>query len=188
MDKNRRFKLLKGILCTLLCVTAVLVLFILSPLHPKNISDCTIAEKGTEYTVKLKGISDYNENGFTVIADRFWLSKGRLFVYEGEDGFAYTSDDGNGKAYVTGKYNSLDVMYENYTFTGEGYKNQTELEVFFKEPNRIYNFDIDKLSEYIQDSITYEKKFSGRATVRLYRGRCVITEVYIGDRRVLELK
>ena len=188
MDKNRRFKLLKGILCTLLGVTAVLVLFILSPLHPQNISDRTVAEKGAEYTVKLKGISDYSENGFTVVTDRFSFVKGKLFVYEGEDGFAYTSDDGNGKVYVTGKYNSFDVMYENYTFTGESYKNQTELESFFEEPDRIYDFDIDKLSEYIQDSITYEKKFSGKATVSIYRGRCVITEVYIGDRRVLELK
>lgn len=188
MNRKRLFKKLRTALCVLLCIAAVLVLFASSPLHPKNLTDKTVAEKGAEYTVKLKGVYEYDEKGFSVAPVRFVYTGEKAFVYKDEEGYACTTYDGKGETYVEGKYNSNDILYKNYTFCGESYKNQKELEAFFELPDRIYGFDIDKLSEYVQEVITYEKKFTGRATVRIYRGRCVITEIYIGDEKVLELK
>ena len=188
MDRKKLFRKLRTALCVLLCIAAVLVLFASSPLHLKNVTDKTVVEKGAEYTVKLKGIYEYDENGFSIAPDGFFYTGEKAFVYKDEKGYARTTYDGKGETYVKGKYNSTEILYENYSFCGDSYKNQKELEAFFELPDPIYGFDIDELSGYIQEVITYEKKFAGRATVSIYRGRCVFTEIYIGDEKVLELK
>jgi len=188
LDKNKLFKRLKAVFCVLLGITAVLVLFISSPLHPKNITAKTVAEKGVKYTVKLKGIHEYDEKGFSVATDGFFYTGDKAFVYQDDDGYARTTFDEQGEVYILGEYNSADILYKNYTFSGESYKNQKELEAFFETPDRIYDFDINKLSGYIQDVMTFEKKFTGKATVSIYRGRCVFTGIYIGDELVLMLK
>lgn len=186
-NKKRLLTVLRAVFSVLLCCTVFLVLYISSPLHPKNISDRTVAEKGTEYTVRLSGISEYDERGFRPVAEGFYLTSEKLFVYTDEQGFARVSEEQVSECYALGKYSSFAIDYENYTFCGEKFKSREELETFFNEPDRIYNFDINKLNEYIQDIIAYEKHFNGTATVKLYKGRCVITAFYIGGERVLEL-
>ncbi len=188
MNKKKCFIAASALLLVLSCVAAGIVLFASSPLHPKNITDETVVQKGVEHTVKLSGISEYNENGFRIVADGFYYTDNKVYVYKDEEGYACTAYDKKSEAYLLGEYNSPDVLYVNYSFTGESYKNQTELEAFFETPDRIYNFDINNLSEYIQDVVNYEKKFAGKATVKIYRGRCVITGIYIGDEKVLEFK
>lgn len=188
MNKKKFFSFWSALLCVLLCIAAALVIFVLSPLHPKNIADSIVAEKGTEYTVRLVGISDYDSEGFSVVADGFYSSKKKIFVNKDEEGYARTFYDGKGETYILGEYDFTDVHYENYVFCGESYKNVDELEDFFELPDRIYNFDINKLPDYIHNVINFEKKFNGKATVRIYRGRCVITEVYIDGEKVLELR
>lgn len=185
---KKLFVFTSSLFCVLLCIAAAIVLFAASPLHPKNITDKTICEKGTEYTVRLKGISEYDEKGFSVSPDGFYLSSDKVAVYVDDEGFARTTYDGEGESYIKGRrYNSTEILYEKYSFCGESYKNRQELEAFFRLPDPIYNFDLDKLSYYIQDIINYEKQFSGKATIKIYRGRCIFTEIYIGEEKVLEL-
>lgn len=172
----------------LLCVAAVLVLYGLSPAYPGNISDKTVAEKGAEYTIKLKGISEYDEKGFDISTDGFYFTGNNAFVHRDEEGYAFTTYDGEGEALIKGKYNSEYIAYDNYEFCGESYKNRRDMETFFEIADPIYNFDINKLPVYVSDIINYEKQFVGKAKVRIYRGRCVITEIYIGDEKVLVLK
>jgi len=186
--KKNLFRFTVAVFMFLLCVASVIVLYAVSPTHPKNITDETVAEKGAEYTVKLKGISEYDDGGFSIAADGFYYTGDKTFVYEDEEGYARTTYDGRGEVYLLGQYNSAYVSYDKYNFCGESYKTQKELEAFFELPDPIYNFDIDNLSYYIQDIINYEKKFSGRATVKIYCGRCAVTEIYIGDDKVLEFK
>ena len=181
-------KAASGLLSVLFCIALAVVFFALSPLHPKNITDGTVAEKGTEFTVKLTGISEFDESGFRVVTDGFNFKDKKAFLCTDSEGYARTDYDGNGEVYILGKYNSTEVLYENYNFCGEEYRNRTELEEFFNITDPIYNFDINKLSEYVSDVINYEKRFYGRATVKIYRGRCVITGIYIGDEKVLELR
>lgn len=187
-DKNKLFKSLTSIFAVLFCAAVLLIAYILSPLHPGNIPDEVIINKGAEYTVQLSGVHEYDEKGFVIGTDYFFFKNGRTFVYVGEDGFAHTTYDGKGEAYIDGKYNSGDILYEKYSFCGESYKSPKELEAFFETPDPIYNFDVNKLSEYIRDILDYEKRFYGKATVKLYRGRCVFTEIFIGDELVLVLK
>lgn len=186
--KKKLFKITATVFALLLCAAAAIVLYAVSPLHPKNISDETVVQKGTEYTVKLEGVYEYDEEGFDVATDGFYLNARDSKVYKDEDGFARTSYEGEGEVLLHGDYNSGRILYDKYSFCGENYKSRQELEAFFESPDPIYNFDIDKLSYYISDIITYEKQFYGTATVRIYRGRCVFTEIYIGEEKVLELK
>lgn len=188
MDKKKYFRAIAAVLAVLVCLVALLVLFALSPVHPKNLTVSDITEKGTEYTVRLSGIYGYGEHSFELAARGFYFSDNKAYVYTDEEGYACTSYDRVSEAYVLGKYNSSEIFYEDYSFTGESYKNQTELEAFFEKRDPIYNFDINELPYYVSDVITYKKKFWGKAKVKLYRGRCVITEIYIGDEKVLELK
>ena len=188
MNKKKYFIAASALFVLLSLIAAATVIFVPSPLHPKNITDETVVKKGEEYTVKLSGISEYNENGFRIVTDGYYYTDDKLYAYENEDGFLCTSYDMNNGICILGRYNSPDVLYEDYSFTGADYKNQTELEAFFKTPDIIYNFDIGNLPDYVQDVVNYEKKFTGKATVKIFKGRCVITSVYIGDERVLELK
>ena len=187
-NKKRLTAALKVIFSALLCICSVLVLYISSPLHPKNITDETVIQKGVEYNIKLSGISEYDETGFRIVTNGFFFTSEKTFVYKDEEGFAFTSYDGEGECYLLGEYNSPFVSYENYRFCGENYKSREELEKFFEEPDRIYDFDINKLSEYIQDVLAYKKHFYGKATVKIYKGRLVITDFYIGEEKVLEFK
>lgn len=176
------------ILALFFVVGAALLAYVNSPLYPANISDRAIIEKGREYTVKLSGISDCDENGFRPVTDGFYFTNEKLFVYTDEEGFARTGNEGEEDALVLGKFNSAVLSYEKYNFCGESFKNEQELQAFFDSPDPIYNFDINNLSYYISDIINYKKHFSGTATLMLYRGRCVITSVSIGDEKVLEIK
>lgn len=186
--KKTLTKIMTAVFAVLLTIGTALIVYLNSPIHPANISDEVIIEKGTEYEVKLKGISGYNETGFCLVTDGFYFSKEKLFVYTDEEGFAKTTDRDEGGAYLLGGYNSADVLYENYNFCGEQYKNRQELEAFFEAPDRIYDFDINNLSYYISDIINYKKQFTGSATLKIYKGRCVITSVSVGDAKVLEIK
>ena len=187
-NKKRLLVVTTSVFAVLFCAAALLVAYILSPLHPGNIPDEVIINKGAEYTVQLSGVSEYDEKGFRVVTDGFYFTTDKVYVREDEKGFACTSYDEKSARYLLGKYNSSRLDYENYAFCGESYKGRQELEEFFKEPDRIYNFDINNLSSYIQDIISYERQFSGRATVKIYRGRLVFTEFYIGEEKVLEYK
>ncbi len=188
MNKKKLFMFLSALLLVLSVVVAALVVFVSSPLHPKNITDKTVVEKGAEYTVRINGVSDYDERGFMPVTKGFYFTGEKVFVYKDEEGFACTAYDGNGECYLLGKYNTAFIDYESYSFCGGKYKSIDELEAFFDEPERIYNFDIDKLSEYIQDIIQYKRHFYGTLTVKIYRGRCVITEFYIDGEKILEYK
>lgn len=181
-------KAMTVILALFFVVGAALLIYVNSPLYPANISDRAIIEKGREYTVKLSGISDCDENGFRPVTDGFYFTNEKLFVYTDEEGFARTGNEGEEDALVLGKFNSAVLSYEKYNFCGESFKNEQELQAFFDSPDPIYNFDINNLSYYISDIINYKKHFSGTATLMLYRGRCVITSVSIGGERVLEIK
>lgn len=181
-------KVMTVILAFFFVVGADLLIYVNSPLYPANISDRAIIEKGREYTVKLSGISDCDENGFRPVTDGFYFTNEKLFVYTDEEGFARTGNEGEEDALVLGKFNSAVLSYERYNFCGESFKNKEELQAFFDSPDPIYNFDINNLSYYISDIINYKKHFSGTATLMLYRGRCVITSVSIGGERVLEIK
>ena len=187
MNKKKLF--VSALFCVLLCIAVSIMLYTVSPYHPKNITDKTVAEKGAEYTVSVTGVSDYNEKGFMPVTDGFYFSvKDKAFIYKDEKGIARTIYDGKGECYLIGKYNSAFINYENYSFCGERFKSIEELEAFFGEADRIYDFDINKLSEYIQDVINYKKHFYGNATVKIYKGRLVITEIYIDGEKVLEYK
>lgn len=186
--KNTLTKTVSAIFASLLLVGVAVLFYAHSPLNPANISDKTVIEKGAEYKIKLKGISEYDENGFRLVVDGFYFTSDRQLVYVSEDGYARTTDDGEGEAYLLGKCNSADISYGKYEFCGKEYRNRQELEAFFEIPDPIYNFDINDLSYYISDIINYKKQFFGTATLRLYKGRCVITSVSIGDEKVLEIK
>lgn len=171
----------------LLVVAAVLIYFF-SPFNSANITDADIVSKGAEYNVKLKGISEYNTDGFTVATDGFYITTEKQLVYVDEDGYARTTDEGNGEIYLSGKFNSGVILYDKYSFCSDKYNSVQALEEFFETPDRIYNFDINNLSDYVQDIINYKKKFYGTAKVRIYRGRCVFTEIYIEGDKILEIK
>lgn len=188
MCKKRLLAVSTSVFSVLLFTAAVIVVFALSPLHPDNFSDETVVRKGAEFTVRLKGISEYDEDGFVLLTDGFYYTTEKMFVYTDENGFARTSRDAVSEAYIAGKKNSPTVLYDNYSFCGESYRDKKELEAFFEAPDIISDFDVHKLSEYLQNAIDYEKQFFGKATVSIYRGRCVITGIYIGEEKVLELK
>ncbi len=188
MDKKRLFVFVSILFCVLSFVAVILVLYASSPLHPQNITDKTVFQKGAEYTVRLTGVSDYDENGFVLVADGFYFTGEKVFVYKDEKGIARTTYDGKGECCLLGEYNSSFIDYEKYNFCGESYKNKAELEAFFDEPECIYDFDINKLGDYVQDIINYKRHFYGNATVKIYRGRLVVTDIYIGDEKVLEYK
>lgn len=170
---------------TIICLSVII--FAVSPFNPGNVSDEKVAKFGIEYDVKLIGISKCDENGFTVATDGFYFTDEPIFVYVGEDGYAHTSYDYVTGIKVYGRYSSLDVLYNDYSFCGETYKTKEDLQKFFDSPDPIYGFEFDKLSNYIQDIINYEKKFLGKAVIKAYRGRYIITEVYIGAEKVLEI-
>lgn len=181
-------KIMTVVSVLLLAAGAVLLIYFNSPLYPANISDETIIERGTEYTVKLSGVSEYDENSFRPITDGFYFTNERLSVYVDDTGYVRTDYEGEGEDYVLGRFNSAYLSYDKYDFCGESYKNKQELQAFFDSPDPIYNFDINNLSYYISDIINCKKHFSGTATLKLYKGRCVITSVSIGDEKVLEIK
>lgn len=182
-------KILSIVLAVLVTVCAGILIYIISPFYPGNIADKTVVEKGEEYTVRLSGISKYDEEGFNLVTDGFYFTYDEVYLYTDENGIARTTYDKTDKKHrLYGKFNSAFIFYDEFEFCGEILCNQQELEAFFEEPDRIYNFDINKLSEYVSDVIQYEKKFSGSATVKVYRGRCVITDVTIGETKILERK
>lgn len=183
--KKNSWKITAVISAVLFCVGVCVVWYAFSPYHPRGISDSDVADNGTEYKVKLSGIYSYEENGFTPVINNFRWFDDKVYVFVGEDGYAYTDDTEKSSVSVDGSYSSVYVDYGDYEFCGETYKNQRELEAFFETPDRIYNFDINNLSSYVQDIITYEKKFYGEATVKIYRKRCVITEIYIDGEKIL---
>ncbi len=188
-SKKRILKISVTVLIVLVLACGAMLAYINSPLHPSGIKDKTVIEKGEEYTVKLIGVSEYDSEGFMPVTDSFYYTYNKSYLYIDEDGFARTTyDEGENKNRLYGEYNSAFVSYDEFDFCGKVYKNREELESFFKEPDPIYNFDINKLSYYISDIIHYERKFNGRATIKVYRGRCVITEVFIGEEKVLERK
>lgn len=191
MNTDNRKKRQKSIFSVLICLCAIclsLLVYINSPLHPRNISNETVAKRGDEFVIRLDGISSFDENGFTVSTEDFYFTNEKVGVFVSEDGFAYTDYDKKGKVNFNGRYSTPTVSYDSYSFCGEEYKTKEELENFFNLTDPIYNFDINNLSGYIQDVIQYEKQFTGKATVKIYRGKCVITEVYIGEEKALELK
>lgn len=184
MERKRR------LLKTLVCVFAVLFLavcavsvYVVDSSNPKN-----IIARGNEYSFKLLGISEFDESGFTLVSQGLYSPSGKAQVVVGEDGLAKISSEEKGEDYVFGKFVSRDISYRDYDFCGESYKDRESFEEFLNSPDRIYGFDIDNLSQYIIDAYTYEKKFSGTAKVSVYRGRCVITEIYIGEEKVFEIK
>ena len=172
----------------LACVAAAVCFWAGSPANVRNITDSTVIEKGAEYTVRISGVHENDAEGFRIAADNFYYSDQKVIVYEGEDGFARTSYEGSGSSYMNGKYSSSYIRYADYEFCGEKYKNQKELEAFFELPDPIYNFDVNNLSGYISEIISYKKSFNGSAKVKIYRGRCVIESVFIGGEKVLEFK
>ena len=186
--KKLMIKISTSFFALLLFVAATLFIYANSPLYPANITDKTIIEKGTEYTIKIRGITEYDENSFSLAMNGFYFTSGKSFVVVDDEGFANTTDSEESGVYVLGKFNSADIIYDKYIFCGQKYKTQEEIEAFFDTPDPIYNFDFDKISYYISDIIQYEKKFYGTATLKLYKGRCVITSVSIGDEKVLEYK
>ncbi len=188
MNKKKSFIFSSALFCVLLCIASGIVLYAASPYHPKNITDETVIQKGTEYILSVNGISDYNEQGFMPVTNGFHFTSEKVFVYTDENGIARTSRDEESECFLLGKYNSAFINYESYSFCSERFKNVQELESFFNEADRIYDFDINKLSEYVQDVISYKKHFYGNATVKIYRGRLVITEIYIDGEKVLEYK
>lgn len=157
----------------------------MSPLHPQNISDRTVMEKGTPFTVELTGVSECDENGFIPVTNGFYLSPNKMYVHIADDGTAFTDYEKKSDTVLKGKYCSAYVDYEKYSFCGETYKTKEDLQKFFNTYDPIYNFDINKMSEYVSDVINYEKKFSGKATIQIYRGKFVITEIFIGDEKIL---
>lgn len=188
ISKRKTGKVLAGILLFLVIVCIGIVVYVVSPLNPGNVPDEKVARNGIEYTVELIGISTDEEDGFTLSTKGFYFTSGKVFVYEGDDGFARTSYKTVPGIIMDGRYSTDKILYEKYNFCGESFKNKEELRSFFATPDRIYDFDINKLSEYVQDIINYEKKFYGKATVKIYRGRCVVTDIYIGNEKVLEYK
>lgn len=186
--KRKLTKILSALLLLLTCICLSIIIFVNSPLHPGGVSDEAVADKGIEYVIKLKGITECDENGFTLATDGFYFVSEPIYVYVGEDGYARTSYEPVLGIKISGKHCSSTVAYESYSFCGETYKTKEELQEFFYSPDHIYNFSLDDLSTYIQNNISYEKQFSGKAVIKVYRGRCVITEVYIYDEKVLEFK
>lgn len=188
-SKKTLLKISSAVLAVLVCVCAGIVGYIISPFYPGNIDDKTVIEKGEEYTIQLCGISEYDAEGFMLVADGFYFTSGEAYLYNDEKGIArITYDKTDKRCRLYGKFNSLFISYDEFDFCGEKYKSREELEAFFELTDPIYNFDINKISEYVSDVIHFEKKFYGLATMSFYRGRCVITDVTIGTEKVLERK
>lgn len=188
-SKKTLLKISSAVLAVLVCVCAGIVGYIISPFYPGNIDDETVIEKGERYTVQLSGISEYDAEGFLLVTEGFYFDYDEVYIYTDENGIARTTHDkGDRKYRLNGKFNSAFISYDEFDFCGERYKNQEELEAFFELTDPIYNFDINKISEYVSDVIHFEKKFYGLATMSFYRGRCVITDVTIGTEKVLERK
>lgn len=189
ISRRKTGKILAGILLFLVTVCIGIVIYVVSPLNPGNVPDEKVARNGIEYTVELIGISTDEDDGFLLVTKGFYFTDGKVVVYKDDDGYARTSYTKTVPGMIMdGRYSSAKILYEDYNFCGQTYKNKEELRKFFATPDRIYDFDINKLSEYVQDILNYEKKFYGKATVKIYRGKCVITDVYIGDEKVLEYK
>lgn len=174
------------LLLTFSCIS--IIIFAVSPYNPGNISDQTAAKFGIEYKIRLRGITAYDENSCSLATNGFYFTSEPIYVYVGEDGYACTSYEPVLGLKINGKYSSPVILYDNYTFCGQTYKNKEELNAFFAQPDPIYGFKLDQLSNYIQDIINYERQFYGEAIIKIYRGKCVITEVHIGGEKVLELK
>lgn len=185
---NKRFRITSTIFCVLLFVCLCLVAYINNPLSPRNISEKIVCEKGVEYTVKLRGVSEYDEKGFTLSCDGFYFGSEKTGVYVNEEGFARTTLDENYETSFDGRYSNAYIAYDDYNLCSENYKSREDFEKFFESPDPIYGFDINKISDYIQDVINYEKKFSGKAKIKIYREKVVITEIFIGEEKILELK
>lgn len=181
--KKNIWKVFAAICAVLFCAGICVIGYALSPYHPRNVSDEEVIRNGTEYTIKLTGISSYDEGGFLPVTKDFYFDMDDMHVFVGEDGYAYTDFVSKSSVTVDGRYSSAYMDYENYEFCGETYKNQRELEKFFESPDPIYNFDINNIGIHIQDIINYKKQFYGEATVKIYRKRCVITEFYIGEEK-----
>lgn len=186
--KRHLWKFFAAVTAVLFVVAVGIIAHVVSPFNPRNVSDKSVIENGTEYMVELNGISEYDENGFLPITEKFYFSKERMNVFVGDDGFAYTDYNNESDIVFDGRYSFAYIAYDDYIFCGESYKTKEELNKFFDSPDMIYNFDINNLSGYIQDIINYEKQFTGKATLKIYREKCVITEIYIGEEKVLELK
>lgn len=187
-NKSLMMKISVTAFVLLVLVAGSVFIYINSPLYPANISDETVIKKGAEYKIKIRGITECDEEGFSLATDSFSFTSEKAFVVVGEDGFASTTVSEDSGVYVLGKFNSAEVLYDNYDFCGQEYKTKKELQAFFDEVDRIYNFDIDELSYYISEIINYKKKFYGTATLRIYKGKCVVTSVSVGDEKVLEYK
>lgn len=185
---DRRFRMLSAIFLLLLTICVVLIVYITTPLNPDNISAETVCKKGETYTIKLDGISDYDDNGFMLSTKDFYFIKEKTGVVVGDDGIARTSHDKNAQSFFDGRYSTAYIDYDSYELCSEKYKTKEELEEFFDSPDMIYGFDINDLSYYIRDVIEYEKKFTGTATVKIYRKKAVITEVFIGEEKIMEIK
>lgn len=185
---NKRFRITSTIFCVLLFVCLCLVAYINNPFSPRNISEKTVCEKGVEYTIKLKGISKYDEKGFTLATDGFYYGSEKVGVYVDEDGFARTTYDENYEISFDGRYSNAFIAYEDYELCSEDFASREDFEAFFESPDPIYGFDINDISYYIQDVINYKKKFSGKAKIKIYREKVVITEIFIGEEKILELK
>lgn len=185
---NKRFRVTATIFCVLLFSCLCLVAYINNPLSPRNISAKTVCEKGAEYTVSLKGISKYDEKGFTLSCDGFYFGSEKLGVYVDEEGFARTTYDENYEISFDGRYSNSRIDYEDYKLCSESFKSREELEDFFESPDPIYGFDMNDISYYVQDVINYKKKFSGKGKIKIYREKVIITEVFIGEEKILELK
>lgn len=186
--KKHLWKIYAVISIVLLLVGVGVICYVQSPYNPRNVSDADVVRKGTEYAVKISGISDYDDTGFSLVFNGLYLNDGEVFIKVSEDGFLQSVEADEGDIRLDGKYCSPYIGYESYDFCGGSYKNQVELETFFESPDRIYNFDVNNLSGYIQDIIAYKKQFYGEATVKIYRNRFVITEVFIGEEKVLTHK
>ena len=184
--KKHLWKIFAVISAVLLLVGAGVICYAISPYNPRNVTDADVVAKGTEYTVEIAGVSESDENGFMPVTTRFYFSGDVIGVAVDSDGLAYSVPEKDADICLDLRYCSAYMDYDNYNFCGETYKSILDLERFFETPDRIYNFDIDKLSEYIQDIIALKKQFSGKATMKIYRERCVITEFYIGEEKILE--
>ena len=78
--KKALTKIVTALFAVLFVIGAALIIYVNSPLYPANISDEVIIEKGTEYTVKLSGVSEYDENGFRPVTDGFYFTKEKYIM------------------------------------------------------------------------------------------------------------
>lgn len=175
---------LTAIFLLLFCVCA----FILLHGTSFNLKDSTVIEKGTEYSVKLKGIYTSDDDGFILAGDGFYPAEEKICVFVDENGFAKTTDEKNTGVYLSCGNEALKIYYDKAEFCSDRYKNEEEFKEFLAEADRINGFDINKIPDYLSDIINYDKKFPGKATVRLYKGKCIVTELFIGEEKIIEVK